>query len=124
MVGRCNLVRRDHRLPRADAWGGDAGDLPAQAGAACDPSEGPRRVSGTILSSASGGVVESGRTAGWRLRLSVTGAIIAGAVAVALALRFYQLTRPGYLLGVTEYDDGPYFGSAVRLLTGSLPYRD
>jgi len=81
-------------------------------------------VSGTILSSASGGVVESGRTAGGRLRLSATGAIITGAVAVALALRFYQLSRPGYLFGVTEYDDGPYFGSAVRLLTGSLPYRD
>ena len=81
-------------------------------------------LSGTILSSASGGVVESGRTPGGRLRLSATGAIIVSAVAVALALRFYQLTRPGYLLGVTEYDDGPYFGSAVRLLTGSLPYRD
>src|SRR5262249_47173749 len=32
-------------------------------------------------------------------------------------------TRPGFLLGVTEYDDGPYFGSAVRLVHGSLPYR-
>jgi len=44
---------------------------------------------------------------------------------VALALRlYYQYTRPGFLLGVTEYDDGPYFGSAVRLVHGSLPYRD
>jgi alpha-1,2-mannosyltransferase len=43
---------------------------------------------------------------------------------VALALRlYYQYTRPGFLLGVTEYDDGPYFGSAVRLVHGSLPYR-
>jgi hypothetical protein len=50
--------------------------------------------------------------------------VIAGAVTVALALRAYQLSRPGYLLGVTEYDDGPYFGSAVRLLQGSVPYRD
>jgi alpha-1,2-mannosyltransferase len=25
---------------------------------------------------------------------------------------------------VTEYDDGPYFGSAVRLTQGILPYRD
>jgi hypothetical protein len=58
------------------------------------------------------------------VRLSATGAIILGAVVVALALRLFQLTRPGYLLGVTEYDDGPYFGSAVRLLSGSLPYRD
>jgi alpha-1,2-mannosyltransferase len=44
---------------------------------------------------------------------------------VALGLRvYYQYTRPGFLLGVTEYDDGPYFGSAVRLVHGSLPYRD
>jgi alpha-1,2-mannosyltransferase len=44
---------------------------------------------------------------------------------VALALRVhYQYTRPGFLLGVTEYDDGPYFGSAVRLVHGSLPYKD
>jgi hypothetical protein len=43
----------------------------------------------------------------------------------ALALRmYYQYTRPGFLLGVTEYDDGPYFGSAVRLVHGSLPYRN
>jgi hypothetical protein len=81
-------------------------------------------VSETILSSASGGVVESGRTARGRRRLSATTAIIACTVAVALALRFYQLARPGYLLGVTEYDDGPYFGSAIRLLSGSPPYRD
>lgn len=81
-------------------------------------------VSGTIVSSAWGGLRRSGPTAGGRIPISATGAIIAVAVAVALALRIFQLTRPGFLLGVTEYDDGPYFGSAVRLLTGSLPYRD
>jgi hypothetical protein len=44
---------------------------------------------------------------------------------LAFALRlYYQYTRPGFLLGVTEYDDGPYFGSAVRLVHGALPYRD
>ena len=44
---------------------------------------------------------------------------------VALGLRlYYQYTRPGFLVGVTEYDDGPYFGSAVRLVHGSLPYRN
>ena len=44
---------------------------------------------------------------------------------VAFGLRFYyQSTRPGFLVGVTEYDDGPYFGSAVRLVHGSMPYRD
>ena len=50
--------------------------------------------------------------------------IIAVSTAAALALRLYQLSRPGYLLGVTQYDDGPYFGSAVRLVQGVLPYRD
>ena len=28
------------------------------------------------------------------------------------------------LFGVTEYDDGAYFGSAIRLVHGALPYRD
>jgi hypothetical protein len=43
---------------------------------------------------------------------------------LGLAVRLYQLARPGYLLGVTEYDDGVYFGSAIRLVHGVLPYRD
>ena len=50
--------------------------------------------------------------------------IIAAATLLALLLRLYQLSRPGFLLSVNEYDDGPYFGSAVRLVHGALPYRD
>lgn len=44
--------------------------------------------------------------------------------ALAISVRLYQLSRPAYLYGLTEYDDGPYFGSAVRLVQGLLPYRD
>ena len=51
-------------------------------------------------------------------------AVIAVCTAVAAFLRFYQLTRPGYLLGVTEYDDGVQFGDAARLVSGVIPYRD
>lgn len=51
-------------------------------------------------------------------------AVIAVCTAGAAFLRFYQLTRPGYLLGVTEYDDGVQFGNAVRLVSGVIPYRD
>ena len=61
---------------------------------------------------------------GRRSRLTPVNAIIAIATLLALALRLYQLARPGYLLSVTEYDDGPYFGSAIRLVNGSIPYRD
>jgi hypothetical protein len=50
--------------------------------------------------------------------------VIAAAAVLALGLRIYQLSRPGYLLGLTEYDDGSYFGSAVHLVRGILPYRD
>jgi alpha-1,2-mannosyltransferase len=57
-------------------------------------------------------------------RQSMTAAIIAVCAAIALLLRGYQLTRPGYLLGVTEYDDGALFGNALRLVAGVLPYRD
>jgi alpha-1,2-mannosyltransferase len=49
---------------------------------------------------------------------------IAACAALALALRAYQLSRPGYLLGVTEYDDGVLFGNALRLASGVIPYRD
>jgi alpha-1,2-mannosyltransferase len=81
-------------------------------------------VSGQTATLAYPRALESGVRPGRRVRLSATGVVIAGAVAVALALRAYQLSRPGFLLGVTQYDDGPYFGSAVRLVQGSVPYRD
>jgi len=52
------------------------------------------------------------------------GLAIAGFTLLGLALRLFLLSRPGYLLGVTQYDDGPYFGSALRLVHGALPYRN
>ncbi len=64
--------------------------------------------------------VPGGRPA-WRDPVTVA---IAAATGLALGLRLWQLGRPGYLLGLTEYDDGPYFGSAVHLVQGMLPYRD
>ncbi|MBO0809438.1 MAG: hypothetical protein J2P32_14165, partial [Actinobacteria bacterium] len=51
-------------------------------------------------------------------------AVIGIATVAALVLRFYFLSRPGRLLGVGGFDDGIYFGSAVRLVHGVLPYRD
>ena len=74
------------------------------------------------MTPASGGKLDAG--AGPLSRRAATRAVIAGAVVLALALRIFLLTRPGQLLGVTEYDDGPYFGSALRLLHGIMPYRD
>ncbi len=50
--------------------------------------------------------------------------VTAACAAVAVALRGYQLSRPGYLTGVTEYDDGVLFGNALRLVSGVIPYRD
>jgi len=71
----------------------------------------------------------AGARSGWvrRLRaywLAPPGLAVLAATLVALALRLYTLTRPGYLTGVTEYDDGVYLGAAIRLLGGSLPYHD
>ncbi len=63
------------------------------------------------------------RTARWD-RPGRVNAVIILATLLAVALRLYQLTRPQYLLGVTEYDDGTDFGSAVLLVHGYLPYRD
>jgi hypothetical protein len=55
---------------------------------------------------------------------SPTGLTIVAMTALALAIRFFTLTRSGYLTGVTEYDDGVYLGGAIRLLHGQLPYHD
>ena len=49
-------------------------------------------------------------------------AAIIGTGLTGLALRVWILIWPG-LMSVTQYDDGPYFGSAVRLVHGVLPYR-
>jgi len=39
-------------------------------------------------------------------------------------LRLSLLSRPGYLSGFTQYNDGVYFGKAVRLVHGAIAYRD
>jgi hypothetical protein len=52
------------------------------------------------------------------------GLIMLAAAAGALVVRLYLLSRPGYLTGITEYDDGVYLSGAVSLLSGAVPYRD
>ncbi len=84
-----------------------------QAGATArdaTPPGAPRRVAGL----------------GGRLRaMPPTGLVILAATALALALRLFLLTRPGFLTsGTVEYDDGVYLGAATRLLHGAMPYRD
>ena len=59
--------------------------------------------------------------AAWPIR---PGAVIAVAALLGLGLRIFQLTRPGYLTGFTQYDDGVYIGNALRLVNGVIPYRD
>jgi hypothetical protein len=61
------------------------------------------------------------RATGWLTPVNV---LIIIATLLALVVRGYRMTRPGYLMAVHEYDDGPYFGSAVSLVHGVLPYRD
>jgi len=63
---------------------------------------------------------------GLRLRsMSPAGLVILTATVLALALRLFLVTRPGFLTsGTVEYDDGVYLGAALRLLHGALPYKD
>jgi alpha-1,2-mannosyltransferase len=75
-----------------------SGAVPATAAGVPLPSEGPRP---------------------WVLR-----AVIIAATLLAVGLRLYDLSRPGYLFGISEYDDGTDFGSAIRLVHGAVPYRD
>jgi alpha-1,2-mannosyltransferase len=46
------------------------------------------------------------------------------ATVVALGVRLFTLTRPGFLTQSTEYDDGVYLGAAIRLTQGVMPYKD
>lgn len=64
--------------------------------------------------------------AGRRRRpLSPAGIAVLAATVLALALRLFLVTRPGFLTsGTVEYDDGVYLGAAMRLLHGAMPYKD
>lgn len=46
------------------------------------------------------------------------------ATVLALGVRLFTLTRPGFLTQATEYDDGIYLGAAIRLTQGVMPYKD
>ncbi len=56
--------------------------------------------------------------------LTAPGKVMLLATALAVAIRLFTLTRPGYLTGITEYDDGVYLGAALRMTQGAMPYRD
>src|ERR1022692_3589192 len=98
----------------------------SRSGRAEGPS-GEQGVSDTTVRSAAGPPRDDA-TAERSLRRLVprtpAGFVIAAATLLGLGLRLYQLARPGHLLGVTEYDDGADFGSALRLVNGAIPYRD
>jgi hypothetical protein len=49
--------------------------------------------------------------------------IIAVAAVLAAALTLDQLTRPGFLFGITP-DISAWLGGAIRLVHGAIPYRD
>lgn len=70
---------------------------------------------------AAGAPAGTGPRASWR---APAGLAIIVATAIGLGLRALVLFRPGFLAsGTVEYDDGVYFGAAIRLLQGVLPYR-
>lgn len=50
--------------------------------------------------------------------------VIWAITAVALVLRLARFVHAGARTGIAGYDDGVYFGASVRLVHGSLPYRD
>jgi hypothetical protein len=76
-----------------------------------------------VAASAGPREVPDGRraTACWLPRPAV---VIAASAVLALALCLVQLSRPGRLSGFTQYDDGVYFGNALRLVHGAIAYRD
>ena len=66
-----------------------------------------------------------GKETSARAGLGLTpGTVMIGATILALGIRLFTLTRPGFLTQATEYDDGVYLGAAIRLTQGVLPYKD
>ncbi len=49
---------------------------------------------------------------------------LAGLALLAFVVRLLPVLRGGGLLGLIDYDDGVYFGSAIALVHGRLPYGD
>jgi alpha-1,2-mannosyltransferase len=95
--------------------------VPAVGAPELDPPTGAGGSSGPVGSSRRIGALRPGALrAYW---LSPQGIVMLAASGLALALRLYMLSRPGYLTGLTEYDDGVYLGGAIRLISGTLPYR-
>jgi hypothetical protein len=56
--------------------------------------------------------------------LTAPGKVMLLATVLAVAIRLFTLTRPGYLTGITEYDDGVYLGATLRMTEGAMPYKD
>ena len=50
--------------------------------------------------------------------------VLSACFLVGLGLVIHDLAQPAGLYGVTEYDDGVYFASGLRLAEGFLPYKD
>ena len=105
-------VRRARDRVPGDQAGTAARDAAPSGSDAPDtgPSDAPQRAAGL----------------GRRVRaMPPTGLVILAATVLALALRLFLVTRPGFLTsGTVEYDDGVYLGTAMRLLHGALPYKD
>ena len=51
-------------------------------------------------------------------------AIAVGSAVLGLGLSLIWFFLPGNLFGMASYDAGVYFGVAVRLVDGVVPYRD
>src|SRR5215467_3093238 len=90
----------------------------------------PNRSDGDEASPQGSGIrarLESSSFGATRLRaywLTAPGKVILLATALAVVIRLFTLTRPGYLTGITEYDDGVYLGGALRMTEGAMPYKD
>src|ERR1700683_5337383 len=53
---------------------------------------------------------------------AISAIVVVGAV-LAAGITFYQLSRPGFVFGLTP-DISVWIGASIRLLHGPIPYRD
>ncbi len=114
--------------PTTSAQTAPDGLVPRQAGGGATPDDAGLPAAGSDDGSPGLGMTPDRRPRMLRpdvLRaywLSPAGLVILAATGLALALRLFLLSRPLFLTGVTEYDDGVYLGGAIRLISGDVPY--
>ena len=119
-AARCSAVAGGPKVAGAPKQANLKSTRPRQAPAG--PATRRPPTSGAASSLSRGPAVDDAAFPGRSSRSDLV--VVAGIMGLALVVRLLPVLRGGGLYGLMDYDDGVYFGSAVALVHGLIPYRD